>query len=70
MGSNFIWSEGDGESREDNDCVCNQVGGLIQTVASSPASYGWVISVLLVLVYSITLLDGILIVTVGCLSVL
>ena len=29
MGSNFIWSEGDGEGREDNDCVSNQVGGLI-----------------------------------------
>lgn len=29
MGSNFIWSEGDGEGREDNDRASNQVGGLI-----------------------------------------
>lgn len=29
MGSNFIWSEGAGEGREDNDRVSNQVGGLI-----------------------------------------
>lgn len=29
MGSNFIWSEGAGEGREDNDGVSNQVGGLI-----------------------------------------
>lgn len=70
MGSNFIWSEGDGEGREDNGHVSNQVGGLI--IADS----GFIMSLLQlgnfllsVLGYLTALPDGVA-VTVGCLSVL
>lgn len=70
-GSNFIWSEGDGEGGEDNGHVSNQVGGLI--IAGS----GFIMSLLQlgnfllsILGYLTALPDGILAVTVGCLSVL
>lgn len=71
LGSNFVWSEGAGEGREDDDRVSNQVGGLI--IAESGfirSSYSWVISLISVLVYLIALLDGILTSTAACFSVL
>lgn len=70
MGSNFIWSEGDGEGREDNDRASNQVGGLIIADSSFVASLLQLGNFLLsIRVYLIALLDGNLIVNVGCLSV-